>query len=156
MHEVIPTLAATASQKPQDVLGSAPPIEIDLVPEFNALISKEAIVDRNQWNNTSRRIGRMVRTLAPNSLDAIGAPSPVVEMGQLVVSNLLGCRLIWRCLSFLWKNFLVSGSPCCRSWAFSIIDFHLSIAPRQTRYHMTALHCGVRRKDRAYGLGRFN
>ena len=98
----------------------------------------------------------MMCTLAPTNLNAVRAPCPVVEMGQLVVSKLRGCRLIWRCLPFLWKNFLVSGSCRPRFRAFSIPDVHFSIAPRQPKCRVTAFHRGISRKYRAYWLGKFN
>ena len=98
-----------------------------------------------------------MRTLAPKDLAAIRAPGPVVEMGQLVVSYLGSCTLFWRCSRGLRKNFFFTAFSmfcwsCFTASGTSNVEIRLSIVSREPRNHVTALHSGVSRKDRAYGL----
>ena len=103
----------------------------------------------------------MMRTLVPKYCATVRAPSPVVEMSQLVVSNLGSCGLFWRWPCSLWENLffttvLMFTRSCITASGTRNISLCLTIASREPRNHLTALHSGVSMKDRAYGLAGVN
>ena len=83
-----------------------------------------------------------MRTLASKCLNAVRAPSPVVEVRQIVVLNLRGRGLFRRSLRFLWKYLLVElcgldPRVCSR------LSFHSCFTTRAPRHHLTALHGSI-------------